>query len=116
MKNWKRYTGLLVFVIGLSYREIQILIDRGSWNREDFWIPIWYTKLTTIWKNFDSFHFIHGLAILGLAEYLVQDLPTYYFTFLADWINYQLYVAAYWFIFMQIRNLFMHKIFKKGKK
>lgn len=115
MKNWKRYIGLLIFVIGLSYREVQILIDRGSWKKEDYWIPIWYTKLNTFWKNWDSFHAIHGLAILGLMEYLVEYLPKYNFTFLADWINYQLYVVVYWLIFFQIRNLFMHKIFRKNK-
>jgi len=115
MKSWKRYIGLLIFVIGLSWREVQILIDRGSWKKEDFWIPLWYIKWTSFWKGFDSFHAIHGLAILGLMEFLVQYLPSYYFTFLADWINYQLYVVAYWLIYMQIRNLFMHIIFKKRK-
>lgn len=108
MKNWKRYIGLLVFIIGLSYREVQILIDRGSWNPKDYWIPRWYIEWTSFWKNFDSFHAIHGLAILGLMEYLVQHLPTYYFTFLPEWINYQLYVVAYWLAFMQLRNLFMY--------
>lgn len=108
MKSWKRYIGLLVFVIGLSMREVQILIDRGSWKAEDYWFPRWYIKWTSFWKNFDSFHAIHGLAILGLMEWLVETLPTYYFTFLPDWINYQLYVAAYWVVFMQIRNLIMY--------
>lgn len=114
MKSWKRYIGLLVFVIGLSYREVQILIDRGSWKKEDYWLPLWYINWKSFWKNWDSFHAIHGLAILGLMEFLVGSLPTYDFSWVPGWLNYQIYVVAYWLVFFQIRNLFMW-LFKRKK-
>lgn len=113
--NWKKITSLLIFIIGLSYREVQILIDRGSWKKKDYWIPLWYIKWTSKWKNFDSFHLIHGVAILGLMEFLVEYLPQYSLTFLPEWLVYQLYVIVYWLLFFQIRNLFMHVVFKRHK-
>lgn len=116
MEN-KKFNGkliwLLLFIIGISYREVQILIDRGSWKKEDYIIPLWYIKWTSKWKNFDSFHTLIGLSILFLLEYLVEYLPRYDFIFIPAWLNYQVYVITYWLIFFQIRNLFMHKIFKK---
>jgi len=107
---------LVLFVIAISYREVQILIDRGSWKKENYWIPLWYIKWTSKWKNFDSFHSIMGLAVLFLLEFAVAYLPKYYLGFLPDWINYQLWVIIYWAILYQLRNLLMHVVFKKKNK
>ena len=106
---------LFLFIVGISYREVQILIDRGSWKKKDYWIPLWYIKWTSKWKNFDSFHFIMGLSLFLLLEWAIDYLPTYDFTFVAGWINDQIWVIAYWLTLYQIRNLFMHVIFKRKK-
>jgi len=102
---------LFLFLAAESYREVQILIDRGSWSEIDTWIPLWYIDWTSPWKNFDSFHFIHGLAIVFLFEFAVNHLPKYKIKFLAVWFDYQVWVVAYWIVFFQLRNLFMHHIF-----
>ena len=102
---------LFLFTVAVSYREVQILIDRGSWKPDMTWIPLWYIHWQLWYKNFDSFHLMNGLAFLFLLEALIDYLPKYKFKFLANWLNSQLWVVVYWYALMQIRNLFMSVIF-----
>jgi len=107
----KRWIWLFLYLIAVSYREVQILIDRGSWTAAETWIPLWYIHWQSFWKDFDSFHLIHGLAILFLFQFAVQHLPKVRIKFLAEWFDYQIWVILYWIAFFQLRNLFIHHIF-----
>ena len=104
---------LFLLIVVLSWREVQILIDRGSWKEKDlrfniFWNINWKSK----WKNFDSFHVSNGIATLIIIEMIIDKLPIYNFG-IEHWLIMQVYVVIYWFIFMQVRNFFMQVVFKK---
>jgi len=110
---------IAVFVLAFlsAYREIEILINRGSRKIEHFKIKFWQTDHNSIWKNFDSFHVMGGLftVVMFYAFYLSYSEP--YFLILFNITNSVLDVAifiiAYWVLFYYIRNLFMHIIFRK---
>ena len=55
---------IILLIAVLSWREVQILIDRGSWKAEDYHKLFWYTEHNSMWKDWDSFHFASGLAVL----------------------------------------------------
>lgn len=96
---------VLVFMILLSglaaWEEIQQLIQRYSWKREDYRIPIWITDWKTWKKNLDSHHFSYGLFVL------VMFISIHF-------IRLELWQAPiYWLSFFYLRNIWMHIIFKK---
>lgn len=86
-----------------AWEEIQQLIQRGSWNKEIFWVPIWETAWDGKLKLFDSHHFAFGLFIF------VVFVLNYFHQINEWWL-----VPAYWFTFFYIRNLGMHIIFRKN--
>ena len=92
---------LILLIAVLSWREVQILIDRGSWKAEDHKKLFWYISWESKWKNFDSFHVSNGFITL-LIIWLIRD---------GLWQPIELYepiyVVVYWLIWMQIRNLFI---------
>jgi len=107
---------LVLLIAVLAWREVQILIDRGSWLKENLrFNPYWYIdqnskkKILGLFpeKNFDSYHVSGGLVTLIIIYLIRDDL----------WkpieLSELLYVVAYWLIWMQIRNLFMKVIYKR---
>jgi len=95
------YILIILLIAVLSWREVQILIDRGSWKAEDYKKLFWYTDWRSKWKNWDSFHVSNGIATL-IIIYLIKDMLPQIWV-LPTWTT----VPAYWLIWMQIRNLFM---------
>jgi len=87
---------IVLFLILLSFfgawEETQQLIQRGSWKREDYRIPIWQTDWKSWKKNFDSHHVSNGLFVLVM--------------FTAIWfIELELWqVPFYWFVMDQLEK------------
>ena len=104
----------------MSYREVLILIDRGSWKKENLrFNPYWYIPQDKWYKNFDSFHCAVGLIVLLIlligASNPYVSLTGLIGLSLADMqpIGFALDIIIYWVIFMQIRNLVMKLIYRK---
>ena len=94
---------LFVLLAGFSaWEEVQQLIQRGSWKREDYRVPIWTTDWKGIWADFDSHHIAFGGFVL------IMFLLMYYLKIKVIWL-----MPAYWLLFFYIRNIWMHIIFKK---
>ncbi len=115
---------VILLIAVLSWREVQILIDRGSWKKENLrFNPYWYidqnSKEKVLWvipkKNLDSFHVANGVATILILEMIIHYLPLYTFSIqdgLAYGLIIQAYVGLYWLVWMQIRNLFMEVIYR----
>ena len=119
---------LILLAMVLGWREIQILIMRGSYYKENLrFNPYWYKDQNSKEKyfglfpkkNFDSFHVANGLAVvlillIGASKSYVS-LTGLIGLSLADVqpIGIALDIIIYWVIFMQIRNLAMWLIYKK---
>jgi len=99
------YLILLIFV--LSYREVQILIDRGSWKAEDHKKIFWYISWKSKWKNFDSFHVSNGIATLIMIYLFTTSMSLTYEILANEALNLTIHVGIYWLIWMQLRNLIM---------
>ena len=100
----------------MSYREVQILIDRGSWKKENLrFNPYWYIDQRKWYKNFDSFHCAIGLIVLLILEMVIDYLPQYtgFGHILGHFVQSQIHVIVYWVVIMQLRNLFMWLIYRK---
>jgi hypothetical protein len=95
---------IILIIIILAYREVQILIDRGSWNRDHFFDMFWYIDWTSEWKDFDSFHVSNGLVTYLIIR--VVQLP--------DLIYSELDYLIYWALWMYVRNLCLHIIFRQS--
>jgi hypothetical protein len=115
------YLWLSLILICTAWREWQILVDRGSWKLKGTWLPFWYFDQNSeeklfgfiLKKNLDSFHVSNGLRRWFTFEIFIDLLPVY--TFTPEWVFIQLNIAVYWTVWMQLRNLLLHKIFKKGE-
>ena len=105
---------IALLIAVLAWREVQILIDRGSWKDWDYHKLFWYTDWQGKWKNWDSFHVSNGLATLIIIYLIKGYLPEALYVFCQPLTDI-LHTIAYWLIWMQIRNLFMHIIFKRRK-
>ena len=107
---------ILLVLLGMlsAYREVQILIDRGSWRKEDYRNIFWYTDWKSWLKNFDSFHVINGLFVLVMMYALNSPLDSIFgLTGSFAWMNPFLNVIIYWLGFFKVRNIGLHIIFKK---
>jgi len=109
-----------IFAIALigffsGHREVQILIERGSWKWIRFkkWL-YWFTDQNKNGKNEDSFHISNGLVFTGIAFFVAQVLPLvplfeYWTTLFGNTI-------MWWLIFMYLRNVTMHVLIPKWEK
>ena len=96
---------ILILIIALfSYREVQILIDRGSWRAADHRNIFWYIEQKGFKRLLDSFHVSNGFATLLIIWLIRDDLWT------PIALYEPLYIGLYWLIWFQIRNLFMRII------
>jgi len=110
------YIWLILLIAVLSYREVLHLIQRGSWNDWDYHNIYWYTEHNSKWKDFDSYHASNGLATLIIIEMVISYLPIISYIGNRGFIGIQLHVIAYWLIWMWIRNIWMHIVFKREPK
>lgn len=96
-------TYLIIFLLALfsAWEEVQQLIQRGSWKREDYRYPEWFTDVKGKWKNFDSHHTAFGLFVV------VMSLSFYFIKLDSIW-----YTPLVWLGFFYVRNIFMHIVFK----
>ena len=101
----KYFLALLAIAI-LSWREVQTLIDRGSWRAEEHLNIFWYTKWDGFWKLWDSFHISNGMATMILCYFFTRYAVKFKIKFLGKYQTAVLTVA-FWFVWMQARNLFM---------
>ena len=96
---------LIFFLLALlsSWEEIQQLIQRGSWDKEIFWIPIWETDWNSKLKLFDSHHIAFGLFVMVM----------FIFNYLHR-VNEWWLIPVYWFVFFYFRNIGTHILFRKN--
>lgn len=111
---------LFILLSGLSaWEEVQQLVQRGSWKREDYRYPEWNTKHDSIWKNFDSHHLCFGLFVLVIffimASKSYVSLTDLTGLSLADMqpVRIAIDIIFNWLVFFRIRNIFMHIVFKR---
>ena len=95
---------LLIFV--MSYREVQILIDRGSWRAEEHLNIFWYIEQKGFKRLWDSFHVSNGIITIIICYIIAEYVVEFQILFLGDYQTAVLTVVS-WFIWFQIRNLFM---------
>ena len=108
------YAYLILLIATLSWREVQILIDRGSWRKENLrFNPYWYIDQNSKWKNFDSFHVANGLTVLMFCIIIVSSNLTYQIYIISQFWTIIVNIGLYWLIWMQLRNLFMKGIYKR---
>ena len=109
------YIWLILLIAVLSYREVLHLIQRGSWNDWDYWNVFWYTEHNSMWKDWDSFHFASGLAVLIICVIVLNPEPIYQIQIdaVSDAINDAVNIIVYWLAIHWLRNIFMHIIFKR---
>lgn len=101
-----KYLLLLVAVLIFSWREVQILIDRGSWRAEEHLNVFWYTNWDGIWKLWDSFHVSNGISTMILCYFFSAYAIEFKIKFLGKWQTAILTVVL-WVVWMQVRNLSM---------
>ena len=104
---------LILLIAVLSWREVQILIDRGSWKAKDHKKLFWYIEQKGFKRLWDSFHVSNGiltfLILIIWASNSYASLIEFIIPSLADVqpMGFALDIIIYWLIWMQIRNLFM---------
>jgi len=98
-------TEIVALILLVSYREVGILCDRGSWVWVRFQNVFWKTDQNNLWvKNLDWFHVSNGLATLIICwmfakTYTVIDLGEY-----SRYLN----TVIFWGLWMYVRNIFIH--------
>ena len=98
---------ILILLIALfSYREVQILIDRGSWIPAEHLKIFWYIKQKGFKRIWDSFHVSNGIITMIICYIVAEYVVEFQILFLGDYQTAVLTVVG-WVLFMQIRNLFM---------
>ena len=103
----------VAILIGVStgYREVQVLIERGSWKWEDYKKRLyWFTNQVDDDKDEDSFHISNGFTfvLISFLESLVL-----YFALDFNWYWILIYTVIFWFGQFWIRNIWMHIVSKK---
>ncbi len=113
---------LILLIAVLGWREVQILIDRGSWKKEKLrFNPYWYIDQNSkkkilgliLIKNLDSFHVANGLTVLMFCIIIVSSNLTYQIYIISQFWTIIVNIGLYWLIWMQLRNLFMKGIYKR---
>jgi len=97
---------IILLIALFSYREVQIIIDRGDWKAAEHLNIFWYTDWKGFWKLWDSFHVSNGLITLIITYIIAKYVVRFKIKFLGKYQTVVLMVV-FWFIWMQIRNLFM---------
>ncbi len=92
---------LIILAILSAWEEVHQLTQRGSWKREDYRYPEWFTDVKGKWKNWDSHHVTFGLFVLVMFFAMSVGTIIWYL------------VPLYWGGFMYVRNIGLHIIFKK---
>ena len=90
----------------MSYREVQILVDRGSWKAEDHLKIFWYIEQKGFKRLWDSFHVSNGIITMIICYLIAEYVVEFQILFLSDYQTAVLTVA-FWIVWMQIRDLFM---------
>ena len=85
-----------------SWEEIQQLIQRSSWKKKDYRIPIWGTDWKGFKRLFNSHHVAFGLFVLTMFTFV-------YFVDISVWWL----IPVYWIVFFWLRNIYLHIIFKR---
>ena len=101
----------LLIACSLGYREVQVLIERGSWKWKDYRKRLyWFTNQVGEDKDKDSFHISNGftVALISLLEALVL-----YFALHLIWWWILIYTVIFWVGQFWIRNIWMHIVSKK---
>ena len=108
------WLGILALIAG--WREVEILIQRGSYDPKAFWNVYWNWKpqIFNIKVKIDSFHFANGLFVLVLANLVHLSYSKLTISlFSGEILNYLVTIVTYWLYYMYIRNLMMHIILPK---
>ena len=96
----------MIFIILLAilsaWEEVQQLVQRGSWRREDYRYPEWKTDWRTWKATLDSHHVAFGLFIVVMILAL-------YFAPITEWYMMPISFVLFWWV----RNIFMHIAFKR---
>ncbi|MBK7381707.1 MAG: hypothetical protein IPJ03_22465 [Ignavibacteriales bacterium] len=104
------YLILIVLALLSAYREVGVLIDRGSWDKEVTWLKFWDVDWKSTWRVFDPHHFSYGLSIL-IFFLTIAYQPVNLSYPLISWLNSIAVAVTYWFIFFYVRNIGLHIIF-----
>ena len=107
------YLSILALIAG--WREVEILIQRGSYKPENFWNVYWNWKpvFMNIKIKIDSFHFANGLFVLAMCIMLRFEGNILWFD--GTW-GLIAQVVALWLYYMYIRNIMLHIILPKKKR
>ena len=106
--SWLKNTILIIaLVFTVSYREVQTLIDRGSWKAIDHLNIFWYTAWDSAWKLWDSFHVSNGIATMIMCYIISEYMINFKIKFLGKFQTAVLTILI-WVAWMQVRNLFMN--------
>lgn len=100
------YFLIILLIAVLSYREVQILIDRGSWKEKDHPKIFWYIEQKGFKRLWDSLHVSNGIITMIICYIIAEYVVEFQILFLGDYQTAVLTVVG-WVVFMQIRNLFM---------
>ena len=107
------FLGILALIAG--WREVEILIQRGSYDPKAFWNVYWNWKpqFFNVKVKIDSFHFANGLFVLVLCMFLqYYDGEVIALNILSNFKDVAS-IIIYWLYFMYIRNIMMHIILPK---
>ena len=107
-------TAAILFGLITGYREVQILVSRGSWR----WVRFkkWLYKFTdqnSNDKNEDSFHLSNGVVfvIVALAfSYII------YSELNLNWYWILINTVLFWLFMFYIRNVTMHVLIPQWRK
>lgn len=102
---------ITIMCLSVSYREVLILIKRGSWKYYQFGNIFWETDDDGWLKNFDSFHFSNGLFWLTFFVMITKYVAVIELSEL--WLQILINAPIGWVLFMWQRNVWMHVILPK---
>lgn len=108
---WIIIIALLLIACSLGYREVQILIERGSWSWDNYRkILYWFTSQVGKDKDKDSFHVSNGFTVLIIS---VLASLVLYFAYQLSWWWIPIYTVIFWLGIFWVRNIWMHIVSKK---
>jgi hypothetical protein len=113
-----------------AHREVEILVDTGSWNLAMTWLKFWGKDWTGNKRLFNSFHSMWGLWWAMIVFYIVAQAIWYYLygqPMIEIWLliigkeigwallSVGINILIYWQMYMYFRNINMHIVFMKPK-